>query len=176
MSARKPESTSRPTQRSASWAFGGLVARLLVGGLFIYAAWNKIADPAKFVEEVQAYEMAPLGLTHSIAYILPWLEMIAAVMLIVCLWRSEARLLILGMLVAFTIGKISVEIRGLDISCGCWGNDWMEGIFSGLRGILLNVALLLLLGVDLIAQRRTRKPRRDKRVSSDASPPPQPAT
>ncbi len=55
----------------------GLVCRLVVGGLFIYAAQSKIIDPMKFVQEVRAYELAPLIVTNLIAIILPWLELIA---------------------------------------------------------------------------------------------------
>ena len=156
MNTQDAQFDARPPQRErARWL--GVFARVVVGGLFIYAAWNKIADPMHFVEEVQAYELAPLAVTHVIAFILPWLEMICAVMLITCLWRGEARFLIFAMLLVFTIGKISVEIRGLDIDCGCWGNDWMEQTFSGIRGILLNVGMMILLGADYLVARSGRK-------------------
>ena len=130
-----------------------LFGRLIVGGLFIYAAVSKIADPVKFTDEVRAYELAPIIVTNLIAIILPWLEIFAGTLLIVGLWRAEARLIILLMLLGFTFGKISVEARGMDINCGCWGSDWMESTFHGISGILLNLALIGLALLDYFAAR-----------------------
>jgi len=141
---------------SRGWKVAAMICRLIVGGLFIYAAQSKIIDPMKFAEEVRAYELAPLALTNLIAIILPWLELIAGVLLIVGLWRVEARLLILLMMLGFTFGKISVELRGLDINCGCWGNDWMEEVFHGIWGVLLNIVLIGMLAADHFAMRRLK--------------------
>jgi uncharacterized membrane protein YphA (DoxX/SURF4 family) len=138
-----------------AWTVGGLIARLLVGALFIYAASSKIGDPMKFAEEVRAYELAPVMMTNAIAITLPWLELFAGALLVIGLWRAEARLLIFLLVVAFTFGKISVEVRGMDINCGCWGSDWMESAFHGIWGIVLNLFLMGLLVVDHCAQRLT---------------------
>jgi uncharacterized membrane protein YphA (DoxX/SURF4 family) len=136
-----------------AWKLLGLFARLVVGALFIYAASSKILDPMKFAEEVRAYELAPVLTTNAIAIVLPWLELLAGALLIVGFWRTEARLLIFLMMIGFTFGKISVEVRGMDINCGCWGSDWMESTFHGVWGIVLNLFLIGLLVVDYCGQR-----------------------
>lgn len=136
-------------------AISVVLARVLVAGLFIYAALSKISDPLKFADEIRAYELAPLTVTNLIAIILPWLELIAAGLLVVGIWRAEARLLIFLMLIGFTFGKISVEVRGLNINCGCWGSVWMEEMFHGIWGILLNLGLLALLVFDYWVSRKT---------------------
>lgn len=141
-----------------AWKLLGLFARLVVGALFIYAASSKIQDPMKFAEEVRAYELAPVLLTNAIAIVLPWLELLAGTLLIVGFWRAEARLLILLMMLGFTSGKISVEVRGMDINCGCWGSDWMESTFHGIWGIVLNLFLIGLLLVDYYGHRRIAAP------------------
>lgn len=138
------------------WMVSALVSRLVVGAIFIYAAYGKIADPMKFAEQVRAYELAPVATTNAIAITLPWLELLAGALLVLGLWRAEARFLILLMMVAFTFGKISVELRGLDIDCGCWGSDWLESTFHGIRGIALNLVLIGLLAVDYCGQRSKR--------------------
>ena len=102
------------------WQAAALIGRLVVGGLFVYAASSKILDPMEFAEEVRAYELAPVILTNAIAIVLPWLELFAGVLLIVGFWRAEARLVIFLMMVGFTFGKVSVEVRGMDINCGCF--------------------------------------------------------
>ncbi|MBU0618511.1 MAG: DoxX family protein [Planctomycetes bacterium] len=141
-----------------AWKTAALIARLVVGALFIYAASGKISDPMKFAEEVRAYELAPIMTTNAIAITLPWLELFAGVLLIVGLWRTEARLLIFLMMIGFTFGKISVEVRGMDINCGCWGSDWLESTFRGVWGIVLNLFLIGLLLVDYHGQRLTAAP------------------
>lgn len=145
-------STVKPNRSLAAWKVAGFVGRLLVGGLFIFAAYNKILDPLKFAEEIQAYELAPLLTTNAIAIVLPWVELVAGVLLIAGFWRAEARLLIFAMMVVFITAKITVEARGLDINCGCWGNDWMESTFRDIRGILLDLVLIGLLVVDYYGQ------------------------
>jgi len=153
---RVETATMRTDPVAKAWQVAGMLGRLLVGGLFVYAAQSKIIDPLKFAEEVRAYELAPLITTNAIAIVLPWLELITAVLLIVGLWRGEARLLVLLMMVGFTFGKISVLLRGLDINCGCFGNEWLESTFHGIWGVLLNVVIIGLLLLDYYAQRLRR--------------------
>jgi uncharacterized membrane protein YphA (DoxX/SURF4 family) len=145
---------SRPLR---AWRILGLVARFVVGGLFIYAAYGKILDPMQFAKEVQAYELVPLVATNAIAIVLPWIELVAGLLLVTGIWRAEARLLVFLMMLGFTFGKVSVEVRGMDIDCGCFGSDWMEKTFHGMWGIALNVFLVALLAVDHYSQRRCRR-------------------
>lgn len=161
--------TMRADPVAKAWQIAGMLGRLLVGGLFIYAAHSKILDPLKFAEEVRAYELAPLITTNAIAIVLPWLELITALLLIVGLWRGEARFLILLMMVGFTVGKISVEVRGLDINCGCFGNQWLETTFHGGWGILLNVVIIGLLLLDYHALRLRRAAIRAVTVRAEQS-------
>jgi uncharacterized membrane protein YphA (DoxX/SURF4 family) len=144
-----------------AWPAAALLARITVGALFIYAATGKILDPLQFAEEIRAYELAPVLTTNAIAIVLPWLELFAGLLVVVGLWRAEARLLILVMLAGFTVGKLSVEARGMDIDCGCWSSDWMESTFRGVWGIVLNLSLAGLLLLDYGVQRRTATLARD---------------
>lgn len=142
-----------PVQPTAAWRWTGIVSRLIVGGLFIFAAYNKIADPNRFADEIWSYEFLPHA-THATAIALPWLELFAGAMLVVGLWQREARIIIGGMLVFFTGLKIYAELAGLEISCGCFGNSWLEAAFKGWAGIGLNVGLLVLLWINASAQPR----------------------
>lgn len=148
----KPVNSFRPSRAAA---ISVVLARVLVAGLFIYASVSKIGNPQKFADEIRAYELAPLAVTNLVAIILPWLELIAAGLLVAGIWRAEARSLIFLMLLGFTFGKISVEVRGLNINCGCWGSAWMEEMFHGIWGILLNLVLLALLVFDYWVSRKT---------------------
>ena len=161
-------------RRSAGWLVLEWLPRLLVAGLFGYTGLTKILDIETFVKEVQAYQLIP-GLweqwSYLLAYVVPWLEVLTAALLLVGLWRREARLVLVIMLVAFTAAKSYVEALGREIDCGCVPVDsLMHFIFDGWIGVGTNVVLLCLLGVEAYAQRRRRRRARDRCEQSGAEP------
>lgn len=118
-----------------------VIARLLLGGLFIYTGIVKAMDPDAFMKMVRQYEMVPLQppyFINLIAAVLPWLEIWCGLLLIVGLAARGSALLILTMLVSFTV---AVTIRALNIhaaegtpfcdiyfDCGCGtGEEWICG-------------------------------------------------
>lgn len=103
--------------------------------------------------------MLPLVATNPVAFVVPWLEVIAGVTLLLCVWRREARWIIAAMLVAFTVAKLYAYARGLQIECGCGGNlAFLKHLFDLPQGILTNLVLVALLGVDAHAQGRVQSP------------------
>jgi len=144
-----------PAPRRTGLALAALLARLTVGALFVIAGYAKIADPARFLKEVRAYELAPTSITNAMANYLPWLELIAALFLLACVFRREARWILLAMLAAFTVAKLIVFVQGKPIECGCGGNlEFLKYIFNNPQGIATNLALIGLLLLDAHAQRR----------------------
>ena len=97
------------------------VFRLVIGGIFIYAALEKIHDPSLFASQVAGYRMLPDVFVGLFALILPMVELVAGVTLVATRWPREAAVLILGLLGMFFIGLTQGLIRGLHISCGCFG-------------------------------------------------------
>lgn len=97
-----------------------LLARLFVGGIFIYASLDKIAQPAQFARIVYNYHMMPGELVNLLAIILPWLELICGISVILGFYR-DGGLLILSFLVVVFIIAIAINIfRGVDLECGCF--------------------------------------------------------
>lgn len=99
-----------------------LIARVLIGGVFLFAAYAKLSDPQSFSESIQAFritEWDPFVLFST--YALPCTEAIAAVMLILGLWSRAAAFVIAGLLIVFIVAVISVLLRHLDVHCGCFG-------------------------------------------------------
>lgn len=143
----------------SGWRFAGIVARVLVGGLFIATSIAKIADPLKFAEEIQDYQMAPLALTHAMAIILPWVEGLAGLMLILALWRREMRWVIGALLIVFTVAKAYAYFGlGKTGSCGCGGdNVVLNTLLNNPQGLITNLVLLGLLWLDAIAQKVCRR-------------------
>jgi uncharacterized membrane protein YphA (DoxX/SURF4 family) len=98
--------------------------RLLVSGLFLYSGLIKLMDLPAFAQAVEGYDLLPEAWVNRVAVFVPWVELWCAVALWVTpIWRSSAYALITGMLLVFTVAKISGVMRGLDISCGCTGSD-----------------------------------------------------
>ena len=151
------------------------VGRIIVAGIFGLFAFGKIEDPIKFAGQIQNYRMVPAEWTHAMAFTLPWLEIVAAALLLIGLWRAEARYWILFMLVGFTLAKLYVEIiQGRSIDCGCAGGILKdlfgasaEKILAGWNGIFLNCFLIALLIADMVFSRTQRQPR----ISVEGLPP-----
>lgn len=122
-------------------------ARILLGGVFVYAAWEKVQDPAMFATMVAGYKFLPAVLINLFALVLPMVELVAGVALIVTKWPRESTLVIFGMLCMFMVGLIQAAIRGLDISCGCFGEEEGSGsiVAAMARDVLLYVPAVWLL-------------------------------
>jgi uncharacterized membrane protein YphA (DoxX/SURF4 family) len=98
----------------------GILVRMLLGAVFIYASWNKIAHPAEFAQAVANYQILPPRLVNPVALFLPWLEMVCGIFLLIG-WITRGSALIIAALLAVFIAALGYSIfRGLDIQCGCF--------------------------------------------------------
>jgi uncharacterized membrane protein YphA (DoxX/SURF4 family) len=99
------------------------LCRLVFGGIFIYASLDKIAHPREFAVIIANYAVLPDWLVTLPALVLPWLELIAGLLLVVGVWaRSSAALLSLLLLV-FILALGFNALRGIDLSCGCFSTS-----------------------------------------------------
>lgn len=126
-----------------------LISRLFIGGVFIYASFYKIIEPASFAKSIWYYHMVPGSLINLMALVLPWLELLTGLALITGVWYRGAVLWANAMLVIFVIALASAIARGLDIDCGCFkaaqsatGSAWNALIWD-LVYMLFSVQLLL---------------------------------
>ena len=102
------------------WA--GLLARLVVGGVWLWAGLLKIGDPAGSVTAVRGYQLLPASLAETVGRVLPTIEVAVGVLLILGLLHRFGGLLSAVLQVAFIVGIASVWARGISISCGCFGD------------------------------------------------------
>lgn len=105
-------------QPSTGWLI--LIARLFLGGVFIYASVDKILHPADFARAVYNYQILPDGLINLTALALPWLELLLGVCLLTGQWLPGAVLWSNGLLWAFFLALLFNHYRGLDVHCGCF--------------------------------------------------------
>ena len=100
----------------------GLLARLVVGGIWIWAGLLKVGDPASSVTAVRAYQLLPYDLAETVGHLLPVLELTVGVVLVLGLVTRVSGAVSALLQVAFIIGISSVWARGISINCGCFGD------------------------------------------------------
>lgn len=110
-----------------------LPLRIFSGGIFLYAAYSKIIDPAAFAISINNYHILPGGLVNIVALTLPWIEALAGVGLLVGFWLRPSALLINAMLLVFTVALLIAINNGVNINCGCFtqnpevrGSLWLD--------------------------------------------------
>ena len=97
-----------------------VLVRVVLGGLFIYASLDKIANMPDFAKVIYNYKILPVQFVNLLAIFLPWLEFITGFCLILDKFVRGALLIYSTLLVIFTIALSQALIRGLDIACGCF--------------------------------------------------------
>ncbi|MCS7063740.1 MAG: hypothetical protein NZM04_06830 [Methylacidiphilales bacterium] len=119
-----------------------LILRLTLSGVFLYAGIIKAANPEKFWIDVQNYQLLPHFGNVLVALYLPYLEILCALALWYPRWALGSVSLMGGMMLVFTIALLSAWIRGLDITCGCFGGSEKNRYIEWLvRDILLILAI-----------------------------------
>jgi len=97
-----------------------LISRLVLGGMFAYASFEKILHPYDFAEVVYNYQILPDALINLTAILLPWLELFVGLLLISGLFLRGAAFTCNGLLAIFFLALAFNLARGLDIDCGCF--------------------------------------------------------
>lgn len=99
------------------------LARLFLGGIFLYASLDKIAHPQAFAGIVANYGILPAALVTLPALALPWLEFLAGLCLLTGFWRRSAAALLSLLLLAFIAALAINAFRGVNLGCGCFSTS-----------------------------------------------------
>ncbi|MEM1071496.1 MAG: MauE/DoxX family redox-associated membrane protein [Planctomycetota bacterium] len=145
-----------PSEASKPVSTLSLIARILLGLVFVIAATNKLVDPGSLAAAIDKFAIPGLTvedapwLVKASAYFVPWLELAAALALIAGLWTRAAATILTGMLVAFSVAIWSAAIdRGLSFDCGCFGD--LKGFCTGDAGWCNVIQNGVLAGFGIIA-------------------------
>jgi uncharacterized membrane protein YphA (DoxX/SURF4 family) len=135
----------------------GVLARLVVGGVWIAAGLLKIPDPTENVRAVRAYQLLPESVVPVLGHLLPVLEILVGVCLVLGLLTRLSGVVSAILLVAFIVGISSAWARGLEIECGCFGGGGgpAEGASAKYPWEIARDLGLLLLSAWLIWRPRT---------------------
>lgn len=148
----KPNRIPRST---AGWL--DLCLRWLLGGLFILASVHKIADPAAFAKIVYGYDLFPAASINLIAILVPYIELIAGLALVTGIYPRAASLILSGLLLSFIVVIGINAARGHLFDCGCFSAGEEALWQNSPAWMLARNALLLVVGVGIIAYRGRRK-------------------
>jgi putative oxidoreductase len=121
----------------------------VLAGIFVYAGALKAFDPVQFASDIDNYKILPWAVSVALAFYLPWLEIFCALGLVFrCLYRGALSILI-ALITVFTLATIAAKVRGLDITCGCFGHASQHWSFPS--HLITNLAILAALLALLVA-------------------------
>jgi uncharacterized membrane protein YphA (DoxX/SURF4 family) len=166
--------TTSTSKNQKSYIFWRILD-FVVAGIFIFAGLSKILDldrliadlqqlqfasaladlrnlslasPAEFASGIDNFKILPWPVSVALAFYLPWLEIFCALALVFRLLYRGALAILSASIVVFTLAIIAAKVRGLDITCGCFGHASQHWSFpSHLATNLAILAALLALWV-----------------------------
>jgi uncharacterized membrane protein YphA (DoxX/SURF4 family) len=134
------------------WFWTARLCGWLLGGIFLYAGISKMLDPAQMAHQIRNYQLAPWWAIHPGAILLPWIEIVAGLLLILGIWAMEATIVLSGLLLLFLAAIGWAMHLKLDIECGCFSGHAKVGwVKLGEDTALLAIAL-----IGILARRRNK--------------------
>ena len=109
------------TQRFSATGWVGLVARLVLAGVWFAASVPKLVNLEASVVAVRGYQILPYELAVVVGYLLPIVELILGLLLLLGLFTRPAAVLTGLIMIVFIAGIAQAWARGLAIDCGCFG-------------------------------------------------------
>jgi len=160
-----PSDPSESSSRPRPWPRVLLVlGRVALGSIFLYAAYSKLYFNGGwhlgdyqffFGMAIDSYKMLPVSAVQWMALILPWFELLLGALLIAGAGLRWVGSITTALLVVFIGAMTRAKILGLEINCGCFGNNEKLGTATLLRdSSLLVLALAVTIGAFLIKKRR----------------------
>ena len=130
------------------------IVALIIGGIFIYAGVIKAMDPVAFANDIDNYKILPWPLVVRLAFYLPWLELLCGLALILRFFYRGGLFILTGLTFVFIAASVIAKVRGLDITCGCFGHVSQNWNFPA--HVALDLAILGAL-VGLFVSSRSKK-------------------
>ena len=111
------------------------LAHVVLGFIFVYSGLVKITDTQIFVMAVENYRLLPDFLAPFMAVTLPWVELVAGLVLL-CGFKPLASVMLINLMTAMFIIALSISyFRGLNIDCGCFNVNITDSKHSLLEAL-----------------------------------------
>lgn len=123
------------------------LTRWVLAGVFLYAGFVKLLDPAALAASIARFQLVPEFLIHPMALALPPLEILCGIALLAGPWKRKAALGISLLCVLFLGALFTAAARGIAVECSCFGGSAGEPIWRLITRdvVLLGVALIVYL-------------------------------
>src|SRR5882724_3480234 len=116
------------------------IVDLIVAVIFIYAGAIKALDPVQFASDIDNYKILPWPFSVALAFYLPWLEIFCGFALVARTLYRGALSILTTLILVFTLATTAAKVRGLDITCGCFGHASQNWSFP--THLATNLAIL----------------------------------
>jgi len=103
-----------------------------------------LANPADFASDIDNFKILPWPVSVALAFYLPWLEILSALGLVFRFLYRGALSILIVLMVTFTLGIVAAKLRGLDITCGCFGHASQHWSFPSHLATNLGILVALL--------------------------------
>jgi uncharacterized membrane protein YphA (DoxX/SURF4 family) len=116
-----------------NWKFHpaiSLAVRIYLGVIFLSACYHKILHPYNFALDIATYDILPLKLVNLMAITLPWIELLAGLLVIAGFESRTGALAMAGMMALFCIAISIALSKGLNMGCGCFASSEAEAAIS----------------------------------------------
>ena len=130
------------------------IVDLIVGGIFIYAGALKMFDPVRFASDIDNYKILPWTIGVALAFYVPWLEIFCGIALVLRFLYRGGLSILTALVLVFTLATVAAKVRGLDITCGCFGHASQH--WSLLAHLATNLTILAALALLWVSSRSTK--------------------
>ncbi len=132
------------------------ISRLVLAGIFLYAGIVKASASEQFAVALAPFTILPEWSIGVFARTLPWIEVGAAILILLPRVHRIGSALILFLCLLFAGALTWALANGIIVSCGCFGGDEPPSAATMQLAILRDIALATL---SLIALLSPQKPK-----------------
>lgn len=135
-----------------------LVGRVLLGAVFLYAAYTKLRQPWQiFAMSINSYNLLPEWAVIFVARTLPAFELLLGVLLLLGYQLRYVAAASSALLLFFLAVMVRSYFKGQGIDCGCFGVGEALSVKTLARDALLAAVSLALTVTGFVQARRARQ-------------------
>ena len=132
-----------------------IVLRIVVGLVFLVAAYAKLKDPwPLFAMSIDSYGILPLRWVEFAARTLPWFEAALGLALLVGLFPRIATAAGTLLMLVFIGAMGWAKLHGKEIDCGCFGPGEALSVWTILRDASIGAAMLFVTVMSFLTPRK----------------------